>query len=58
MQTETLVGLILKGREDKLKQVISSIEHNRDIEIVYVRWPRFKQPYLLIIELDKHRRRS
>jgi hypothetical protein len=56
--SETLVGLILKGREDKLKQVVSSIEHNRDIEIVYVRWPRFKQPYLLIIELDKHRRRS
>jgi hypothetical protein len=56
--SETLVGLILRGREDKLKQVVSSIEHNRDIEIVYVRWPRFKQPYLLIVELNRYHRKS
>jgi hypothetical protein len=56
MQTETLIGLILKGKEDKLREIVHSLEKQKDIQIMFVKWPKYRDPFLLIIEIEKRRK--
>jgi len=54
--SETLVGLILRGKENKLREIVNSLERQKDIQIMFVKWPKYKEPFLLIIELEKHKK--
>jgi hypothetical protein len=54
--SETLVGLILRGKESRLREIVASLERQKDIQIMFVKWPKYRDPFLLIIELEKHRK--
>jgi hypothetical protein len=54
--SETVVGLILRGKEGKLREIVNSLEKERDIRLMFVKWPKYRDPFLLIIELEKHKK--
>jgi hypothetical protein len=54
--SETLVGLIIRGREGKLREIVNFLEKQTDIQLMFVKWPKYRDPFLLIIELEKHRK--
>jgi len=53
--SEQVIGIILRGRKEKIEQIISDIERERAVKILYVRRPKYPDPFMLIIELRKQK---
>jgi len=54
--SEQTIGLVLRGEKSRLERLVRDIERDEKLKILFIKRPRYEDPFLLIIELKKHTR--
>jgi hypothetical protein len=50
---KTVVGLVVQGPQDRLDELIKSIERDKYLQLLYVRRKKFVNSFMLIVELNR-----